>query len=153
MRVLLLLAAAALGLPEANAQSQPSAWFRKLDRNRDGYLQRGEIAQMRGVARAFDEADADHDGKLTPQEFIDAEVIAHSAKLPALPQDKPITEKVRRELAREPELKEVGLGVRTHRGRVTLSGKVRDESQRELAIKTASAVEGVSAVGDAMTLR
>lgn len=87
MRLLFLLAAAALCLPEANAQSQPSAWFGKLDRNRDGYLQRGEIAQMRGVARAFDEADENKDGKLDPDEFIKAETIAQASKKRALRQD------------------------------------------------------------------
>ena len=58
----------------------PSAWFRKLDRNRDGYLDRKELAGMRGVLAVFDQADENRDGKLDPDEFIRAEALAQEAK-------------------------------------------------------------------------
>ena len=54
----------------------PGAWFRKLDKNRDGYLDRKELAGQRRVLTVFDQADEDGDGKLTPEEFIKAEALA-----------------------------------------------------------------------------
>jgi len=47
----------------------PSAWFRKLDRNKDGYLDRKELAGMRRHLTVFDQADENKDGKLDPAEF------------------------------------------------------------------------------------
>lgn len=154
--VVMIVAGAAAGAvfpPAAQAQAQPNSWFRQLDRNRDGYLQRVEVAKLPGIPHAFDEADANHDGKLDPGEFAVAEGIRQSAKLPALPQDTSITQKVTTAIERDPELKELALQVKTHRGRVTLSGAVQDENQRALALKSAAAVEGVTAVGDALKLR
>jgi hypothetical protein len=40
-----------------------------LDANRDGYVSRQEAARHAGVARNFDSADADGDGRLSPLEF------------------------------------------------------------------------------------
>ncbi|HEX2650460.1 MAG TPA: EF-hand domain-containing protein [Burkholderiales bacterium] len=53
----------------------PGAWFRKLDRNKDGYLDRKELAGMRRHLTVFDQADENKDGKLDPAEFIQAEVL------------------------------------------------------------------------------
>ena len=58
----------------------PSAWFRKLDRNRDGYLDRKELAGMRRHLAVFDQADENRDGKLDPDEFIRAEILIQEAK-------------------------------------------------------------------------
>jgi len=154
--IILIAGAAACALyppAAARAQAQPNSWFRQLDRNRDGFLQRAEIARLPGIPALFDQADANHDGKLDPAEFAVAEGIHQSTKLPALPQDTLTTQRVRAELERDPELKELELKVKTHRGRVTLAGTVHDETQRALALKAATGVEGVSAVGDALKLR
>ncbi len=86
--LLILLAVAMAGAQfwaEGQAQSQASAWFRKLDRNRDGYLQREEVSRLRGIPEVFDEADANGDGKLDPEEFVRAEAILQKAKLRSLP--------------------------------------------------------------------
>jgi len=53
----------------------PGAWFRKLDRNKDGYLDRKELSGMRRHLTVFDQADGNKDGKLDPAEFIQAEVL------------------------------------------------------------------------------
>src|SRR5262245_30791889 len=53
----------------------PSAWFRKLDKNRDGYLDRKELAGMHRHLAVFDQADENRDGRLDPGEFIKAEVL------------------------------------------------------------------------------
>ena len=73
---LLLLATLALALPAAADEPQPDlavrakdAVFASLDANRDGYVSRREAARHAGVARGFDTADADRDGRLSPLEF------------------------------------------------------------------------------------
>jgi hypothetical protein len=58
----------------------PGAWFRKLDKNRDGYLERKELSGMQRYLAVFDQADENRDGKLDPDEFIKAEVLIHDAK-------------------------------------------------------------------------
>ena len=58
----------------------PSAWFRKLDRNHDGYLDRRELAGMQRYLAVFDQADEDRDGRLSPDEFVRAEILIQEAK-------------------------------------------------------------------------
>lgn len=58
----------------------PGAWFRKLDKNRDGYLDRKELSGMRRHLEVFDQADENKDGKLDPEEFIRAEVLIQEMK-------------------------------------------------------------------------
>lgn len=43
--------------------------FKMLDFNGDGYLSRGEVALFPRLAKAFDAADADHDGKVSFEEI------------------------------------------------------------------------------------
>ena len=57
------------------ASGDPGAWFRKLDRNKDGFLDRKELTGMRRHLTVFDQADENKDGKLDPAEFIHAEVL------------------------------------------------------------------------------
>lgn len=78
MKRLLLLATLLTSIPAL--AGDPTAWFRKLDRNRDGFLDRKELAGQRGVLAAFDQADENGDGKLDPDEFIKAEAIAKDMK-------------------------------------------------------------------------
>lgn len=65
------------------AAGDPGAWFRRLDRNHDGYLDRKELAGQRRVLEVFDQADENKDGKLDPDEFIKAESLVQEAKRPA----------------------------------------------------------------------
>jgi EF hand domain-containing protein len=78
MKPLLLLAAFCICLPAA--AGDPGAWFRKLDRNRDGYLDRKELSGMRRHLAVFEEADENRDGKLDADEFIRAEVLVQEMK-------------------------------------------------------------------------
>jgi Ca2+-binding EF-hand superfamily protein len=57
-----------------------NAWFRKLDRNHDGYLDRKELAGLRRHLAVFDQADENKDGRLDPDEFIKAEILVQEAK-------------------------------------------------------------------------
>ena len=83
MRFVVLLGGVALCA--AALAGDPGAWFRKLDRNRDGYLERKELSGMRRHLEVFDQADENKDGKLDPQEFIQAEVLVHDRKRGARP--------------------------------------------------------------------
>ena len=56
-------------------------------------------------------------------------------------------------LLKEPELKSLDVSVETLRGEVLLSGFVKDQAQREKAMKAAVAVNGVTAVKDALVVR
>ena len=57
-----------------------SAWFRKLDKNHDGYLDRKELAGMRRHLAVFDQADENKDGRLSPEEFVKAESLIQEAR-------------------------------------------------------------------------
>jgi Ca2+-binding EF-hand superfamily protein len=63
-----LPAAADEPLPDLAVRAK-DAVFAALDANRDGYVSRREAARHAGVARAFDTADQDRDGRLSPLEF------------------------------------------------------------------------------------
>ena len=66
----------ALALPAAADEPRPDlgvrakeAVFASLDVNGDGYVSRREAARHAGVARGFDAADEDRDGRLSLLEF------------------------------------------------------------------------------------
>jgi hypothetical protein len=50
----------------------PDSAFRKLDPNTKGYVNREDTTQLPGFNTAFQRADADKDGKLSPSEFNQA---------------------------------------------------------------------------------
>ena len=56
-------------------------------------------------------------------------------------------------LLREPDLKSMGVGVETDKGRVQLSGWVENETQRKKALQVASRVAGVKEVKDGMSIK
>lgn len=78
MKRLLLLATLCTCLPAS--AGDPTAWFRKLDRNRDGFLDRKELGGQRRVLAVFEQADENGDGRLDPAEFVRAEAIVQDAK-------------------------------------------------------------------------
>lgn len=43
--------------------------FRSLDANRDGFVNKAELAPQPDLAKAFEKADKDRDGKLDPAEY------------------------------------------------------------------------------------
>ena len=58
-------------VPPGKAETPDSA-FRKLDPNTKGYVNREDTRQLSGFDAAFQRADADKDGKLSPSEFDQA---------------------------------------------------------------------------------
>jgi Ca2+-binding EF-hand superfamily protein len=139
------------GLFAATAQAQPSEKFRSLDKNGDGVLTKDEVSHLRGYAKAFDEADDNHDGKLSPDEFVKAESIYSRQQVGGYVGDTELTTKVKAALVSQ--MKSMEVHVETDNGRVLLSGWVANESERQKAIQIASGVQGVREVKDGMTVR
>jgi hyperosmotically inducible protein len=140
--------------PSESEPNEPArAKFLKLDRNANGYLEKSEIAHLRGYEAAFDQADENRDGKLDPGEFIKAESIYDRARAAAYVGDGALTAKVKAALLKESNLKSADVHVETDRGRVLLSGWVENPEQRNKAVKAASLVQGVVEVKDGMKVR
>ena len=70
-RSLVIVAAmlAACSTLDREAGPEVAHAFRGLDRNGDGYITRDEARRDDAVARSFDIADRNRDGKLDPEEF------------------------------------------------------------------------------------
>jgi hyperosmotically inducible protein len=112
-----------------------------------------EVRHIRDYATAFTEADDNKDGKLDKDEFIKAEFIHSRIIAGKYISDSVLTAKVKAALLKEPELKSLDVSVETLRGEVLLSGFVTDEGQRQKAMRTAVAVDGVTSVKDLMLVR
>jgi hyperosmotically inducible protein len=137
---------------DANEQS-PNAKFVTLDKNKDGLLTRDEVKNLSNYGKAFDAADANKDGKLDRDEFTSAEAAHDRMVAGKYVDDSVITARVKTALLQEPELKSLDVSVQTQNGVVMLSGFVRDDGQRQKAMKAATKVSGVASVKDAMTVR
>jgi hyperosmotically inducible periplasmic protein len=145
---LAVLATLAIGL----AHAQPSDKFRGLDRNGDGYLSKEEVGQIPGYERAFDEADDDRDGRLSPDEFVKSESIHDRQTLGKAIDDTIVTAKVKAALLRERGIRN-DVKVETKEGRVFLSGFVDTEDQKKRAVDVASRIEGVREIRDGINVR
>ena len=138
----------------ADAAASGNAKFQSLDKNKDGFLTKDEVRDIRGdYGKAFDEADANKDGKLDQGEFLKAEAIHERMVTGKYVDDSIVTTRVKAALLKEPKLKSMDVSVETYNGEVLLSGFVRDEAQRDAAKKTAMRVSGVASVKDAMVVR
>ena len=58
--------------PAGAGRSAPSMTFERLDRNHDGWLERGEAVKLSGLAIVFERADANGDARLSKVEFAQA---------------------------------------------------------------------------------
>jgi len=66
----LLLAGAVLLLPALTFAAEPEAsLFERLDRNKDGYLSREELASRDALTRNWIAIDRDRDGRISRSEF------------------------------------------------------------------------------------
>jgi Ca2+-binding EF-hand superfamily protein len=66
----LLLAGAVLLLPALTFAAEPAAsLFERLDRNKDGYLSREELASRDALTRNWIAIDRDRDGRISRSEF------------------------------------------------------------------------------------
>lgn len=137
----------------ADAGTANNAKFISLDKNRDGYLSKGEVAGIPGYEKPFNEADENRDGRLGPDEFLKAESIHDRARAAGYVEDSVLTAKVKAALLKARELKSLDVSVETSNGQVLLSGFVRSQKQRDRAIHVASSVDGVAGVKDGLVVR
>jgi hyperosmotically inducible protein len=123
--------------------------FDAIDKNRDGYLSKEEVAGDKELAKRFTKFDADKDGRLDLNEFLragqdnDARVLADSA----------ITTKVKAMLLAEKGVPSMSISVETYEGRVLLSGFVESNAQVAQAGKVAAAVSGVKKVQNNLAVK
>jgi hypothetical protein len=127
--------------------------FRSLDKNGDGFVTRDEVVGTRWYEGAFNQADDNRDGRLDETEFTKAEAIQDRASAGNYATDTVIKTKVKTALLRAKGLKSRDLDVEVVGGEVLVSGFVRDEAQRSIALQAASSVGGVTGVKDAMHVR
>jgi hypothetical protein len=146
---------AAFGAASVNAAdpSMPNPKFRALDKNGDGFITRDEVVGTRWYQGAFTQADENSDGRLDQTEFTKAEAIQDRASGANYANDTVIKTKVKTALLRAKNLKSRDLDVEVVGGEVLVSGFVRDETQRSIALQAASSVGGVTGVKDAMLVR
>ena len=108
--------------------------------------------------RSNDRIDADRDRQATvPSQQEGANPALDRAERSTtetgITQDQRIAQRVQAALDDDPELKNVFLRVEANNGHVRVNGMVATTSQRDRAIETASAVQGVAGVDDGITLR
>jgi hyperosmotically inducible protein len=141
---------AASNKPDLDNPANPK--FEKLDLDKDGFLSRQEVRSL-NYGKAFGVADANKDGKLDRAEFTNAESVHARMAAGSYVEDTVITTKVKTALLKEKNLKSTDVSVETQNGVVLLSGFVRDEGQKERAVKAASTVTGVASVKDSLVVR
>jgi len=123
--------------------------FDAIDKNRDGYLSKEEVAGDKELAKRFVKFDADRDGRLNVDEFIkankdnDERVLADSA----------ITTKLKALLLTEKGVPSMSISVETYEGRVLLSGFVDNNGQVAQAGKVAAGVSGVKKVQNNLVVK
>lgn len=74
----------------------------QLDTSRDGYVSRSEAANARGFDQAFADADENRNGKLSADEFVEAESIRQRQQVAEFAADSVITAKVKAALINGP---------------------------------------------------
>jgi len=127
--------------------------FLALDADGDGYLSQAEAHGIPGYALAFYRADANHDGRLDPREFLRAESVYDLAAVKDYVGDSLITAKVKAGLLTIAGADAMHVGVVTVQRRVLLSGSVADDALRQSAVQIASAADGVLDVMDGLAVR
>ena len=123
--------------------------FDAIDKNRDGYLSKEEVAGDKELAKRFAKFDADKDGRLNVNEFIkanqdnDGRILADSA----------ITTKVKALLLAEKGVPSTSISVETYEGLVLLSGFVDTNDIKAKAAKVAAGVSGVKQVQNNLVVK
>ena len=149
--------AAACALPALAETPEPPAYdsplFKKLDADRDGYVTRSEAKRVKGFEPAFNEADENHDGRLSRDEFIKAESILDRGQASTYLEDSLITAKVKAALMKDLPGTASEVSVETFRGRVLLSGFVDDEKDVRRAREVAASVRGVTKVASGLQIK
>ena len=151
MKRLLAIALAAVFASTVWAQKKESGnnAFDALDKNRDGFLSREEIAGERELAKRFAKFDTNKDGRWNVDEYIKANQDNDGRVL----SDTAITTKVKALLLGEKGVPSTSISVETYEGRVLLSGFVDTKDQIGKAGKVAAGVSGVKKVQNQLVVK
>ena len=147
--LVIALAAALASTAWAQKKGTGNAAFDALDKNHDGFLSRQEVAGDKELAKRFAKFDANRDGRLNVDEFIqanqdnDARVLADSA----------ITTKVKAALLAEKGIPSTAISVETYESRVLLSGFVDSAAVRDKAGRVTAGVSGVKHVQNNLVVK
>lgn len=133
----------------AQGKSSGNSAFDALDRNRDGYLSREELAAEKELAKRFARFDADRDGRWDLNEYLKANQDNDGRVL----SDSAITAKVKAKLFAEKGVPSAAISVETYEGRVLLSGFVDSADIRAKAGKAAAEVSGVKQVHNQLVVK
>lgn len=149
-RILAALLLALLAAPTwAQKKESGNNAFDALDKNRDGFLSKDEVAGERELAKRFVRFDADKDGRWNVNEFIkanqdnDGRILADSA----------VTAKVKALLLAEKGVPSTSISVETYEGRVLLSGFVDSTAIKEKAGRIAGTVSGAKQVQNNLVVK
>ena len=123
--------------------------FDALDRNRDGFVSKEEVAGEKELAKRFVRFDADKDGRWNVDEYVrankdnDSRIVADSA----------ITAQVKALLLAEKGVPSTAISVETYEGRVMLSGFLESKDQAAKAVRVASGVSGAKQVQNNLSVK
>lgn len=127
--------------------------FLKLDRNEDHFISREEAKADPRVARFFNRADMNHDGRLSEDEWLKARSMADRQKAGEYLDDSTLTTKVKAALLAKKGLSSTEISVETYHGVVQLSGFVDSAAQVRTAGLTARGVKGVKRVKNNLSVK
>jgi hyperosmotically inducible protein len=144
MKKICVIALAAAFGTAAWAQKFPSgnAAYDGLDKNRDGYLSKEEVAGEKELAKRLAKFDANRDGKLSMDEYIKA----NKENDERIAVDSTITTKIKAKYLAEKGLPSTAISVSTYEGTVTLTGTVASKEQVATAGRIAAATDDVKKV-------
>jgi hyperosmotically inducible protein len=154
VRAILLVATALALTPLAHAQpgdpnNASTSGFKQLDKDGNGTISPAEAAADKEIAKRFKAFDANKDGKLQEEEYLQAgndnskRVLADTA----------ITTKIKGELLLAKGLPSTAISVETYEGQVQLSGFVDKKEQVAAAGKVAASVSGVKKVHNGLRVK
>lgn len=151
MKRLMITASIVLLSSTAWAQKSPSGntGFDGLDKNRDGYLSKEEVAADKEMAKRFAKFDGNKDGRWTLDDYIKA----HKDNDERITADTAITTKVKTKFLTEKGIPSTAISVETYESTVQLSGFVATAAIKEQAGKVAAGVSGVKGVQNSLVVK
>jgi len=151
MKRLVIAVCIAMLAPAAWAQKSPTgnAGFDGLDKNRDGFLGKDEVAGDKEMAKRFAKFDGNKDGRWTLDDYIKA----HKDNDERITSDTAITTKVKTKFLTEKGIPSTAISVETYESTVQLSGFVATAAIKEQAGKVAAGVSGVKEVKNSLVVK